>query len=280
MSKILNSLKKLFRFLFNTSSTKSWDYYTFYTNLAKWQEANIRPTPQNLPHILYLDTPFWQNAYNLYQLTYKDKHEYELSCYLIDNDPVYTKVIRGQTNFVYSKHNLQVKYVPKQNGYYDKLVIFNGNNIFKKSIYKDKPPKQIKIVKLFSLHTHPPHWNSTQNINSQNTGSQNAQNTIASTPTNTSNNSLNTQATFTASQPIYYFFSATDINSLLSSKNLASGLITNKVYLVIKTNLVTLANIPQNTYITKDWLLDNNFVLYEGDFKEKKFVRYYKEKPV
>ncbi len=194
MFSIVKYLAKVF------AHSNVWSYHILVAKLKMWQNANILPSPFELPDKIYFNSYFWQQVKWLYSLTYKDRHEREVSLFWVDGDLVFSKEIRGEESRVFSKHNLKVRYEPSTTkGYFNKIVEINGDVVFKTSVYKDKLPKQIEIFRIMSMHTHPP------NFGENGSG-----------------------------QPRYSFFSATDINTLLRSNSIVMGLITDVVYLICK----------------------------------------------
>lgn len=222
------------------SGPDRWDYFKLYNFLHTHQKAGILPRPVEFPKQLWFNSGFWSEVKNIFDLTFKDEHERELSVYWIDGDLVFTKHIRGERSSVTAKHSIKVTYSPKSRDYYEKVVYFNGTVVFKKHIASSRVPKKIEIYRMFSLHTHPPH----------------------------KSYGLNGDATV-----FYTFFSPTDINSLLASKDLASGLITDKVYLLFKTSLIKLSRVDRQEKITIRKLLNWGFVLYKSEFSDKIFNR-------
>ena len=221
------------------SPQKVWSYHRLVVKLKMWQNANVLPSYLELPDKIYFNSYFWQQVKWLYSLTYKDKHEREVSLFWVDGDLVFSKEIRGEESRVFSRHNLKVRYEPSTtSGYFNKIVEINGNVVFKTSVYKDKLPKHIEIFRIMSMHTHPPTFREKDN-----------------------------------GQARYSFFSATDINTLLTSNSILMGLITNVVYLIFKTSNVKIAQINSDLNVYLQNLLRLGFVIYKADFRTKMFEK-------
>jgi len=225
-------LKSLLSFFFEDSSTDT--FYSLYNKLVEWENKKIFPYEYELPQSILFPSEFSTKVINLYKLTRKDGLERSVSIYYVDGNLVFSSVTTGNTRFVRSNSNIKVEYKRSRNPEYYTKIIYVDNSIYsKRDIYYKRVPKSIEIKYLFNMHTHPPH----------------------------------------KQDNLYYysFFSATDIKSLLNTKAIMTGLITDKLIFAIRTkdSLHDSSNLSDSD-ITKESLTNKyKFVIYEGDFKSR-----------
>jgi hypothetical protein len=110
--------------------------------------------------------------------------------------------LRGTHTQVTANHTLQVKYqVPANKKNYQRSIILDGKLISKQPVKPKKLPNQTEMGFLFNVHSHPIHVNA-------------------------------------FGEKTYSFFSDTDIRTLIESEAIISGLVTDRFWLVCKTDQV------------------------------------------
>jgi hypothetical protein len=170
--------------------------------------------------------------------TLKDGNERALSIYWVDGELVVSPINKGDSKSVNNRGNISVKYEkhPTRKGYLRKEIILNSSIYKRTDVYHKRVPQKIEIEHLFNMHTHPQHRQS-------------------------------------SGVEYYSFFSAQDIKSFIKSNVVVTGLITNKFWLLFRTNKT-----PQNIDFLKDQditiekLKELNIAIYKGEFY-KKLVR-------
>ena len=225
---------KLLSQLFNTSSEKRFSFYKLYSNLTKWDKAGRKPYSHELPDSILLPAEFWSSIIKLYKATLSDGFERAATVFWVDGELIVTGVTKGSRSSVHSNNKIVVKFTPAHKKDYLKKEIIVDNKVYKTTqVYYKKRPKKIEIVPLFNVHTHPRHTDSN-------------------------------------GHSYYSFFSAQDIKSLVGNRPILSGMIGDKLWLIIKTDAT-----PQSVNIT-DQQINPEFLekelriaLYSGEFKGK-----------
>lgn len=197
----------IFKTLFGSDDTTT--FYQLYNKLRGWKEANVFPSEYNLPKEISFPTDFWDRITKIQKQTVGDGNERAISIYWADGDLVVSPIVTGNDKSVTTRGNISVKYSPHptRKEYYRKEVILNSSVYKRTDVYYKKAPKEVQVSYLFNMHTHPQHMD-------------------------------------TLGNPYYNFFSAQDIRSLLSSNVAITGLITDKLWILIRTN-ITPSNIDK-----------------------------------
>ena len=225
----------MFKWLSNLFSAPSrWGFYKLHSQIVYWKTHNIFPNSYDLPESIEFPSKLWKQVFQMYKGTYSDGRERAVSVFWVDGDIVFSPQVKGRTDSVTTNANVRVEYKPIKDGYYQKTVYLNNKTYSKAKISQSKVPKEVKVTYLFNMHTHPYHQ--------------------------------------TSHGKEYYFFSDVDINTLLRSNAILTVLITDRVYVLFRTNSVKKTKVLQSE-CSKDNLSSEGFVLYEGEFK-KKLVRY------
>lgn len=190
-----------FKNIFSSNTIKTTSFFTLYSKMAKWKSAKVFPFSFNLPEAISFPESFWKDVIKIYKMTDSDGKERAISVWYADKELIVTSVTKGDETSVVTKDSISVRYVPHptKKKYYRKEVLVNKKLIKKMDIYYEKAPKKIEINYLFNMHTHP------KSI--RNDG-----------------------------QPIYSFFSVQDIRSLISSQAIMTGLVTDKLWLLMRTS--------------------------------------------
>ena len=214
---------------------QSSSFYEFYKRMVKWRESNVYPFSQNLPSSISFPEDFWSDVIDLYKETMKDGLERAISVFWADDELVITSVVRGNETSVSSNHSVNVRYVahPTKKEYLRKELLVDGSVKKKKDVYFKKVPKKITVEYLFNMHTHPPY--SMSDI-----------------------------------QKKYSFFSAQDIRSLITSKAIISGLITDRLWLVVRSSDTPSTVDFRDSDISLDFLKEKmKLGVYMAEFKKK-----------
>lgn len=182
--------------LFSSGST--WNFYTFLKEIENFNKTGHPPSYNKWPNKIALTPEIWKHVLKIRGYTTTENRERSITFFWADDDVVTTEYVRGKESFVSSKHTAGLKYKPtSRKNYFEKQIRVDGKLVKKYTIDYNKIPKKPKVISLFNVHTHPRRE---------------------------------------GDKEFYYnFLSATDIESLISSKSIASGLIIDKFWLVCKT---------------------------------------------
>jgi len=223
-------------FNLNLNGKSNSSFFSFYKKLAHWKKNNVYPFSYNLPDVISFPSTFWTDIQKIYQDTSKDGKERAISLFWADNELIVTSVVKGDEKSVKSTHKVNVKYElhPTRKGYFRKVILVDDKTVKKVDIYHKKAPKSLSVEYLFNMHTHPPHLD------------------------NRGNN-------------YYGFFSLQDIKSLLQSQAVVTGLVTDRLWLVVRTS-----ETPQNignlveSDISVTYLKERlSMVVYMAEFNKK-----------
>lgn len=199
-----------------------------------WKEKGMFPYESELPDSLIFPEDFWKKVIEIYKLTRNDGKERARSIFWVDGEVVVTKVDKGNEKAVTSRGKVSVKYSQsRRREYAIKEVFVDGKRYSKREVYYKKIPKKISVVYLFNMHTHPPHE--------------------VGEITN------------------YSFFSLQDLKSMLSTNAIITGMIGNKLWILIRTNQTPkVLNNFEESEITKESLTKRLHIgVYSGEFKSK-----------
>lgn len=191
----------IFDFLFN-QGFHTTTFLELYKKIVELRAENIYPYSSNLPKAIQFPNDFWRDLIRIYKETNNDGLERAFSIFYADGDIVFTEVKTGSDRMVKSGGSIQVKYShhPTRENYARKELYIDNRIVKKRDIYYKDVPKALEVQYLFNIHTHPKH--------------------------------------ITEDYTQYYnFFSAQDIKSLLSSKAIMTGLVTDRLWIIIRTNL-------------------------------------------
>lgn len=229
----------IFDFIFG-NNIRTTTFSQLHKKIVDLRAANLYPFPYNLPEAVSFPSDFWEDLVNIYRKTDTDGLERAFSVFWADGEVVLTEINTGSISSVKSGGSIQVKYShhPTKKGYARKELILDGRIIKKKDVYHKQIPKALEVQYLFNIHTHPKH---------------------------------------TRSDGTYYynFFSALDIKSLLSSKAIMTGVVTDKLWLLIRTNKTPeSADYLTDSQVTPEYVEDTLHIgVYRADFY-KKALRY------
>jgi hypothetical protein len=212
-----------------------------------WNNIKLYPEESLWPEKIFLNSVINDNISKLFNYTNKYNKEYESSYFYIGNSLVHSPPFEGSDRVLNTRHSLKITIE------FDTL-----NNIYLRNIYIDS----------FLL----------------------SQNTFESANFKFNNDigyffNIHTHPILDKSQNRYTFFSPTDINSLINSPSLLAGLVTDKVWLVCKTNKlvdhlessdndllneISIQQFANNNKTSYDYIINNfaklGLVLYRGEF--------------
>ena len=203
------------------------NHYEFFNFLQQWRKYAKYPPASSWPREIAFDKATWEGLTRLHKYTATNNLEYESSFFVVDGQMVASEPFKGNESSVTANHSLQVKYVPGQAaGYYEKHIIID-DKVVRKDYLETKDAKEIDAGFMFNVHTHPVH------------------------------NDFQGRKT-------YSFFSGVDINSLLLSPGLITGLITDEFWLAGKTDqaLKTIGEVGQEMLerVTNQAFVDRNYL--------------------
>ncbi len=187
--------------LFVDNTIPSISFLEFYRKVNRLKADNLFPYDYNLPQAISFPENFWKEVISIHKMTLQDGLEREMSLFQADGDLIFTSVVKGTANSVKSGHSISVKYIPHptKKGYFRKEIYMDGSVYKRIDVYYKDAPKQVSVEYLFNLHTHPKYVND-----------------------------VLTSA--------FSFVSKQDIVSQLQSQAIVSGLITDKLWLFVRTN--------------------------------------------
>lgn len=229
----------IFDFIFG-NSIETTTFPQLYRKLIDLRNSNIYPYGYNLPQAISFPYDFWEDLVDIYKKTDRDGLERAFSVFWADGEVVLTEKNTGSDKSVKSGGLIQVKYShhPTRNDYARKELYLDGKLLKRKDVYHKNVPSSLEVQYLFNIHTHPKH-------------------------------------TKENGDSYYNFFSAQDIKSLISSKAIMTGLVTDKLWLLIRTDK-TPNNVDyiNDSDITPEYVENTlNIGLYRADFY-KKVYRY------
>ncbi len=231
-------------------------FYQLRKNLVYWKSSGVYPANYSLPKGIKFSSDFWSQIIDLYKYTRKDGYERAISVFWVDGEVVLTSVVKGSKKSVKTKSGVKVAYQPiKRNNKYDyywRKIWVNDKIYSKKKVYKSKVPKKIeKPVYLFNMHTHPPHEKSAGRYSNYDLQEKRFGGDYRG-------------------QKSYSYWSAQDIKSLIKSSAIVTGVITDRLNLLIRTN-ETPGNVDflKDSDVSRKYLSEElNLGVYEGDFKK------------
>ena len=221
--------------LFFGSSDSTTTFYQLYNKLKDWKKAGVFPFTYNLPTSISFPKDFWKKIIKIQKQTLADGNERAMSIYWADGELVVSPTNVGDGKSVTSRGNISVKYSPHptRKDYYRKEIILNSSVYKRLDVYHKKVPKDVDVSYLFNMHTHPQHKDERK-------------------------------------VGYYNFFSAQDIKSFINSNVAITGLISDKLWILIRTNKT-----PQSidhltdTDMSVGNLKKLNIGVYSGEFYKK-----------
>jgi len=224
-------------FLFG-SKIQTTTFLELHRKIVDLRATNLYPFTYNLPQAIQFPADFWQDLTNIYKKTYKDGLERAFSVFWADGEVVLTEVNTGSDKMVKSGGSIQVKYShhPTRKEYARKELYLDGKLLKRRDVYHKNVPKTLEVQYLFNIHTHPKHQKEDGSI-------------------------------------YYNFFSAQDIKALLSSKAIMTGLVTDKLWLLMRTDQTPSSiNDLTDSQVTSDYVENTLKIgVYKADFNKKAY---------
>ena len=227
----------MFGFIKNlfSSDTSTYSFFKLYRSIESWKKAGRFPYTYELPEKISFSPRVHTEFIKLFKATRSDRHERAITLWLVDSEIIVSSVIKGTTKQVTPKSNISIKYdKTSRPDYFDRKLYVDNKLYSKKRLYYKRIPKKVQIQYLFNMHTHPPH--------SRDDGSV-----------------------------FYSFFSLQDVRSLVKSGAVLSGMIGDKLYLMVRT-MKTPSTVHEfdERLLSPDTLYSEfGIVTYIGSFKEK-----------
>lgn len=227
----------IFDFLFG-SKIKTTTFEQLRNKIVNLRKSNLYPFVENLPEAISFSYDFWSDLIGIYIETLGDGNERAFSVFWADGEVLFSEVKTGSDRMVKSGGSIQVKYShhPTKEGYARKELLLDDKVIKRKDVYYKNVPKTLEVQYLFNIHTHPKH-------------------------------------TMENGDSFYNFFSAQDIKSLIQSKAIITALVTDKLWILIRTK-----NTPDNvdtlldTTVTPQYLEQSLHIgVYRADFNKKAY---------
>lgn len=224
-------------FLFG-SKIQTTSFLELHKRIVDLRASNLYPYTYNLPQAIQFPSDFWDDLINIYKKTYKDGLERAFSVFWADGEVVLTEVNTGSDKMVKSGGSIQVKYShhPTNMDYARKELYLDGKLLKRKDVYHKNVPKTLEVQYLFNIHTHPKHKREDGSV-------------------------------------YYNFFSAQDIKALLTSKAIMTGLVTDKLWLLIRTDQ-TPSSVEDLTdsQVTPEYVENTLKIgVYKADFNKKAY---------
>ena len=183
------------RNLFEDNRIPTIPFLEFYKKISQLKENEVFPYEYNLPQGISFPESFWEELVKIYRMTLKDGKEREVSIFEVDGDLVFTSVTKGDEQSVVSNHQISVKY----------QIHPTRRNYYRKEIYLDG-----KIYKRIDVY-------------------------YKSVPKKVTIHFLLNLHSHPKVGDQYPFLSLQDIKSQLSSNAVVSGLITDRLWLIVRT---------------------------------------------
>lgn len=221
--------------IFTDNRIPSISFLEFYKKINRLKEDGLFPFEYNLPQAISFPESFWKEVVSIHKMTLGDGLEREISIFMVDGELIFTSVVKGSESSVISNHNISVKYVqhPTRKGYFRKEIYMDGSIYKREDIYYKDAPKKVSIQYLFNMHTHPKH-------------------------------------VFQNGESVFSFVSRQDMVSQFQSKAIVSGLVTDKLWLFVRTNSSPDTIVMDESQISVDALKANmKMVIYCAELFKK-----------
>lgn len=224
----MNLLKKLF----GSEDSNNMTFYQLYQKLRGWNDNKTFPYDYELPDSISFPPEFWKRIIELYKATKSDGNERAISVFWADGDLVLSSIVKGDNRSVKPNNKVRISYIPSRHqGYLTKEVYVDEKKYMSKDVYHKRAPKSIEIKYLFNMHTHPPH-------------------------------------NMTDGSTYYSFFSLQDLKSLIGSNAVITGMIGDKLWLLVRTNKTPAlpADFEEREISVESLGSRLNIGVYAGDF--------------
>lgn len=206
--------------------------------IVSLRKSNLYPFVENLPQAISFPYDFWKDLIKIYKRTDSDGLERAFSIFWADGEVLFTEVKTGSDRMVKSGGSIQVKYShhPTKKGYARKELYIDEKLEKRRDVYFKNVPKSLEVQYLFNIHTHPKH---------------------------TKEDGTN----------YYHFFSAQDIKSLISSKAIMTGLVSDCLWILIRTSKTpNSVDTLLDTQVTPEYVEKTlHMGLYKAQFNKKAY---------
>ncbi|MEA3357303.1 MAG: hypothetical protein U9Q67_02615 [Patescibacteria group bacterium] len=206
------------------------DFHNLKDKISAWNHGRIHPGYSVLPQAISFSSDFWARIKEIYRHTTADKHERAVTIWWAGGEVILADSIRGQESKVnIPKQQIRLEYKRTSNpANAERVVTLNGKIVSKRNVSWAKVPKREKLRVQYLFNMHT-HPPHTQG---------------------------------------YSFFSLTDIKSFIKSSASITGLITDELWILMKTSLTpkVLQNIEEsdiNVHYLKNTL---RMRVYKGEF--------------
>ncbi len=182
--------------IFVSNKIPSVTFYSLYQKILNWRKSNVYPFPYNLPEAISLPSSFWEDVVKIHNLTLKDGLERAISVFWTDGELLLTSVAKGDEKSVTTNHSVNVRYIPHP----------TRKEYFRKEVLLNE-----KVIKRKDIY-------------------------YKKAPKKIEVEYIFNMHTHPSHEYGYSFFSKQDIDSLLSSSAVLTGLVTDKLWLLIRTS--------------------------------------------
>lgn len=196
MTSIFKKIKNLFTPVEKVNALPLWKLKD---KILYWNESRKYPSYNTLPSGISFNTQFWSRVKDIHRYTTKDGYERAINVWWVDGDFILTEVIKGERSRVHiPKQRVKVQYKPTNDKYYaEKFVKVNEKIALRKKLAWTKVPKSGKIKVQFLFNMH--------THPRRDDGS-------------------------------YSYFSNVDMEGFFSKSSCITGLVTDKLWILMKTN--------------------------------------------
>lgn len=219
----MNKLIEFLQTLLGSNSLQKRSFSSIRSKVSQWSSGTY-PLYADVPDIIEFSYEFWARVTDIYRHTSKDLHERAIRVWWADGEFVLTESVRGsERDVVMPKQTVTVRFDPVGTDRFDRVILVDSTIYAKKTMQAVDVAKvkRVEVQFLFNMHTHPP-------VKDPRTGA-----------------------------PSYPFFSAVDIRGFLRTPSAVTGLVTDKLWLLIKTSKTQSPGVDLQDYmITSEYLRD------------------------
>ena len=228
----------IFDFLTGGSRISTTSFEQLRTKIVELKKQNLYPYTFNLPQAISFPFDFWDELIKIYKKTNSDGLERAFSVFWADGEIILTEVKTGSDRMVKSGGSIQVKYSqhPTKKGYARKELLVDEKVLKRRDVYYKNIPTTLTVQYLFNIHTHPKHIDENGKV-------------------------------------YYNFFSAQDIKSWISSKAIMTGVVTDGLWILIRSDKTRkdIENLVDKQ-ITPQFLEDDLYIgVYRAEFNKKAY---------
>lgn len=218
--------------IFSSNSISSVSFFDLYNKIVYWQKNGVYPFPSNLPEAISFPEDFWSKVISIHKMTLEDGNERAISVFWIDGELLLTSVAKGDESSVKTNNNISVKYVVHPS----RKDYFRKEITVNGSVVKRTDVYKEKIPKSVDI----------KYLFNMHTHPK----------------SMNGD---------FSFFSLQDINSMIGSKAVITGLVTDKLWILVRTSdTPSSVQWTSDLSVTQDSLKnDLKLGIYTAEFNRK-----------